>query len=201
MLYQLQDSMDWESFSQDKSRHCGTSQAIAKLSEVTGTGQRDMFVILCVDNLQYLNHENGTKHSDFHVALSALSDIVNASRCWVIAICSTTVSSPVYDFLAVTSQWIYQVPTATLSRPTVKGEDIFTAFNGNKLVELLIADMGGFSSALEILSLVLKENRRTQFLPVLTAVLSKLRAQYPGIEIQMEDMQAAYCCWISMRIH
>ncbi|KAL3667564.1 hypothetical protein V7S43_007118 [Phytophthora oleae] len=200
MLYQLQDSMDWESFSQDKSRHCGTSQAIAKLSEVTGTGQRDMFVILCVDNMQNLKYDMRTKTSGFYFGLGVLSGIVNASRCWVIAICSATVSSPVNNFLTGSSQWIYQVPTATLSRLTIEREHIFAAYEGNELIELLIDDMGGFGRALAILhAVLLKARKPLEFVPVLTDVLVKLRIQYPRIQEQVEGMRKVFLAVIARR--
>ncbi|KAK1942797.1 hypothetical protein P3T76_005434 [Phytophthora citrophthora] len=88
MLYQLQDSLDWETFCRDKSRHCVSSQAIAKLSEVIETDQREMCVILCVDNMQNLQYESRTKTPGFYYGLGVLGGLVNASKCWFIAICS-----------------------------------------------------------------------------------------------------------------
>ncbi|KAL3667567.1 hypothetical protein V7S43_007121 [Phytophthora oleae] len=200
MLYQLQNELAWTDFAEDTSRHCKPNEVIAKLSKITDTPERDMCVILCVDSMQKLKHENGSKDSEFYEAMGALSDLVNSSKCWVIVVFSATIFSPVDEFLAESAQWRYQVPTAVLSRPTVYGEDIFAAFDGNELVALLIDDMGGLGRAVEILYGVMRNARQpVQFVPVLTAVLWKLRSKYPGIDKEMKDMQEVFLAIIARR--
>ncbi|KAF1324559.1 hypothetical protein FI667_g9722, partial [Globisporangium splendens] len=119
MLYQLQDSLEWGDFVDQRANHVTPDHVLRKLAEIVGTPLGDMCVILCVDSMQKLEHEPGSKHSPFYVALSTLCDLVNASKCWLIAICSSTVYQPVNEFLAASSQWLFEVQTAELSCPTM----------------------------------------------------------------------------------
>ncbi|KAE9345569.1 hypothetical protein PF008_g8694 [Phytophthora fragariae] len=125
MLYQLQDSLAWMAFAGQRTFHLDPSQAMTKLSEITGTALRKMCVILCVDNLQKLQHEAGSKNSQFYSAYATLCDLVNASKCWVIAIFSVTISQPLDDFLMVSPQWTEKLQTTSLKRPTINGADVF----------------------------------------------------------------------------
>ncbi|KAE8957942.1 hypothetical protein PR003_g32441 [Phytophthora rubi] len=91
-----------------------------------------MCVILCVDNLQKLQHEAGSKSSQFYSAFATLCDLVNASKCWVIAICSTTICQPVDDFLSDSPQWTVELQTTPLKCPTINGIDVFGTFTKGK---------------------------------------------------------------------
>lgn len=162
-----------------------------------------MCVILCVDGMQKLSHETGSRTSEFYSALDALSDIVNAAKCWVIAICSATIYSPVNEFLAGSSQWRYKVPTAILSRPRVQNVDVFAGFDGDELIQLLIEDMGGHGRAVETLYNVMtsreKANQSMEFVPLVSDVLTALRSQYPVIEIEVSSMREAFLAVIARR--
>ncbi|KAK1942830.1 hypothetical protein P3T76_005467 [Phytophthora citrophthora] len=189
--------MDWESFSQETSRHCMPSAAIVKLSEVTGTRLQDMCVILCVDRLPKRDFENDL---DFYGALNALAELVNTSECWVIAICSATIYDLENNSLADATQWICQVPTTTLSHPTVTGEDIFAVYEDNKLVKLLIDDMGGFGTPVEILHDVLSESSKPmEYVPVLTDVLNLLQSRYPQFRKKFEKMRNVFLAVVARR--
>eukprot|EP00644_Phytophthora_capsici_P001142 jgi/Phyca11/129711/e_gw1.86.23.1 len=202
MLYQLQDTLKWDPFVQEKSRHSVPSDVMDKLSKILGTRHKDMCVILCVDGMEKLSHENGGKDCEFYKVLTVLSYLIGTSKCWVIAICSATIYSPVKNFLLSSPQWAYEVPTAILSRPTVEGEDIFATFNGDQLIELLIDDMGGFGRALEVLHVMMRKARRKgslEFMSVLTAVLAELRVLYPRIKKKMASMQEAFLAVVARR--
>ncbi|POM74673.1 Crinkler (CRN) family protein, partial [Phytophthora palmivora] len=121
MLYQLQDSVVWEEFLLDRANHVEVfpGEVLTKLSAITGTDSSQMCVILCVDSLQKLQHEPGSKHSEFYTAFASLCDLVNASKCWVIVICAATIYQPVDEFLAASPQWREMLQTTSLKRPTI----------------------------------------------------------------------------------
>ncbi|KAE9013785.1 hypothetical protein PF011_g8333 [Phytophthora fragariae] len=197
MLYQLQDSLAWMAFAGQRTFHLDPSQAMTKLSEITGTALRKMCVILCVDNLQKLQHEAGSKNSQFYSAYATLCDLVNASKCWVIAIFSVTISQPLDVFLMVSPQWTEKLQTTSLKRPTINGADVFGTFNNGKgpLMQLLVDDMGGHGRALEELFKVMKKHQGQafEFIPVMHNVLFAVRNAYPAIIAHIHSMKQVSC--------
>ncbi|KAI9994773.1 hypothetical protein PInf_011604 [Phytophthora infestans] len=203
MLYQLQDSVVWEEFLLDHANHVIPTQVLSKLSTITGTDSSQMCVILCVDSLQKLQHEPGSKRSEFYTAFASLCGLVNASKCWLIVICAATITQPVDEFLAVSPQWREMLQTTSLERPKINGRDVFDTFNdGNEaLTQLLVDDMGGHGRALEELFKVMLRNQGQafEFIPVMHNVLAAIRQAYPAIVAQMQSMKQAFLAVISRR--
>ncbi|KAI9994926.1 hypothetical protein PInf_011773 [Phytophthora infestans] len=191
MLYQLQDSVVWDEFMLDHANHVVPAQVLSKLSAITGTDPSQMCVILCVDSLQKLPHEAGSKRSEFYTAFASLCDLVNASKCLLIVICAATIYQPVDEFLAASPQWREMLQTTSLERPKIDGRDVFDAFNnGNKtLTQLLVDDMGGHGRALEELFKVMlqSQGQAFEFIPVMHKVLAAIRQAYPAIVAQMQN--------------
>ncbi|OWZ05257.1 Crinkler (CRN) [Phytophthora megakarya] len=155
------------------------TEVTSELLEIISSDEREMCVILCIDIMQKLPHETRW-NSPFDSALGALSSIIDGSKCWVITIGSSTVFNPVMELMVLTSQWIYNVPTAVVSRPTVPGVDIFEMFESDKRMQLLIDDMGGHGRAVKTLYGVMssraKANQPLEFIPVMTDVMTELRS-------------------------
>ncbi|KAI9994778.1 hypothetical protein PInf_011609 [Phytophthora infestans] len=190
MLYQLQDSVDWATFCGNAANQVFPAGVLSKLSTITGTDPSQMCVILCVDSLQKLQHEPGSKRSEFYTAFALLCGLVNASKCWLIVICAATITQPVDEFLAVSPQWREMLQTTSLERPKINGRDVFDTFNdGNEaLTQLLVDDMGGHGRALEELFKVMLQNQGQafEFIPVMHNVLAAIRQAYPAIVAQMQ---------------
>ena len=203
MLFQLQDSVGWEEFLLDRANHVVPTQVLSKLSAITETDSNRMCVILCVDSLQKLQHEPGRKDSDFYAVLASLCDLVNASKYWVIVICSATIYQPVKEFLAESPQWRVMLRTTSLKRPTINGIDVFDIFDNDHraLTQLFVDDMGGHGRALEKLFDVMmkKKGQALEFIPVMHDVLAAIREAYPGIVDEMTNMKQAFLAVISRR--
>lgn len=203
MLYQLQES-DWTVFNGNPVNQVFPGEVLTKLSAITGTGSSQICVILCIDSLHKLEHEPGSKHSEFYTALALLCDLVNASKCFVIAICAATIYQPVDEFLADSPQWREMLQTTSLDRPTIKGTSVFDTFkDGNgRLTQLLVDDIGGHGRALEKLFDVMLQNQGQVFecIPVMRNVLAAIRKAYPAIVTEMHSMKQAFLAVISRRI-
>ncbi|KAI9994921.1 hypothetical protein PInf_011764 [Phytophthora infestans] len=202
MLYQLQES-DWTMFNANPVNQVFPAEVLTKLSAITETDSNRMCVILCVDSLQKLQHEPGSKRSEFYTAFASLCDLVNASKCWLIVICAATISQPVDEFLAASPQWREMLQTTSLKRPKINGRDVFDTFDyGNgALTQLLVDDMGGHGRALEELFNVMLQNQghAFEFIPVMHNVLAAIRQAYPAIVAQMQSMKQAFLAVISRR--
>ncbi|KAI9994923.1 hypothetical protein PInf_011766 [Phytophthora infestans] len=202
MLYQLQES-DWTMFNANPVNQVFPAEVLTKLSAITETDSNRMCVILCVDSLQKLQHEPGSKHSEFYTAFASLCDLVNASKCWLIVICAATIYQPVDEFLAASPQWREMLQTTSLKRPKINGRDVFDTFDyGNgALTQLLVDDMGGHGRALEELFNVMLQNegQAFEFIPVMHKVLAAIRQAYPAIVAQMQSMKQAFLAVISRR--
>ncbi|EEY59517.1 Crinkler (CRN) family protein [Phytophthora infestans T30-4] len=202
MLYQLQES-DWTMFNANPVNQVFSAEVLTKLSAITETDSNRMCVILCVDSLQKLQHEPGSKHSEFYTAFASLCDLVNASKCWLIVICAATIYQPVDEFLAASPQWREMLQTTSLKRPKIDGRDVFDTFDyGNgALTQLLVDDMGGHGRALEELFNVMLQNQGQafEFIPVMHNVLAAIRQAYPAIVAQMQSMKQAFLAVISRR--
>ncbi|KAL4094494.1 hypothetical protein PRIC1_010155 [Phytophthora ramorum] len=201
MLYQLQNSLKWATFYQEPAHHLDASAVLAKLCQVKGISSRDLCVILCVDSLQKLGHQAGSKASPFYQAIATLCDLVNASDCWVIAIASATIYQPVNEFLSDSSQWHSYLHTTRLSRSTIKGEDVFQGLGDEDLVQLLVDDMGGFGRYLEELYKVLVGIGRKgefNFALVLEKVVSALQNVYPDRKPGIENMREAFLAVVAV---
>ncbi|EEY68330.1 crinkler (CRN) family protein, putative [Phytophthora infestans T30-4] len=202
MLYQLQES-DWTMFNANPVNQVFPAEVLTKLSAITETDSNRMCVILCVDSLQKLQHEPGSKHSEFYTAFASLCDLVNASKCWLIVICAATISQPVDEFLAASPQWREMLQTTSLKRPKIDGRDVFDTFDyGNgALTQLLVDDMGGHGRALEELFNVMLQNQGQafEFIPVMHNVLAAIRQAYPAIVAPMQSMKQAFLAVISRR--
>ncbi|KAI9979831.1 hypothetical protein PInf_027791 [Phytophthora infestans] len=202
MLYQLQES-DWTMFNANPVNQVFPAEVLTKLSAITETDSNRMCVILCVDSLQKLQHEPGSKHSEFYTAFASLCDLVNASKCWLIVICAATIYQPVDEFLAASPQWREMLQTTSLKRPKIDGRDVFDTFDyGNgALTQLLVDDMGGHGRALEELFNVMLQNQGQafEFIPVMHNVLAAIRQAYPAIVAQMQSMKQAFLAVISRR--
>ncbi|KAI9994911.1 hypothetical protein PInf_011751 [Phytophthora infestans] len=202
MLYQLQES-DWTMFNANPVNQVFPAEVLTKLSAITETDSNRMCVILCVDSLQKLQHEPGSKRSEFYTAFASLCDLVNASKCWLIVICAATISQPVDEFLAASPQWREMLQTTSLKRPKINGRDVFDTFDyGNgALTQLLVDDMGGHGRALEELFNVMLQNQGQafEFIPVMHNVLAAIRQAYPAIVAQMQSMKQAFLAVISRR--
>ncbi|KAI9994914.1 hypothetical protein PInf_011754 [Phytophthora infestans] len=163
---------------------------------ITGTDPSQMCVILCVDSLQKLQHEPGSKRSEFYTAFASLRDLVNASKCWLIVICAATISQPVDEFLAASPQWREILQTTSLKRPKIDGRDVFDTFDyGNgALTQLLVDDMGGHGRALEESFKVMlqSQGQAFEFIPVMHKVLAAIRQAYPAIVAQMQSMKQTF---------
>ncbi|GMF24240.1 unnamed protein product [Phytophthora lilii] len=199
MLYQLQDDVEWELFSQDQSNHCIPEEALAILAQISGTKLEDMCVILCVDNMQLLDY------TKFFIALQVLSGLVNRSTCWVIAIGAATISTPVVDYLSRSPQSTIFLETVTLSRPRLNGKDIFEVFPDQELTQLLVDDMGGHGRALETLLMVMSTMNRSkqeslEYKSLIGRVLTALRAAYPNIGRRKKAMAEAFKACIAHRV-
>lgn len=205
MLYQLRvpESVKWGEFITPPAHHVTPTQVLKKLMQITGDQPRKKCVILCVDSLQKLQHEPGSKTSTFYRALEALCDLVNSSDCWVVAIGSATIYQPVKEFLASSPQWRVLLPTARLSRPKFLTTDVFEAFGNEDLTQLLINDMGGFGRCVEVLYSVMLEAKRNgafNFLSVLEQVEKAMREAYPAIEEQIKEMREAFLAVLARRV-
>ncbi|OWY91342.1 Crinkler (CRN) [Phytophthora megakarya] len=95
----------------------------------------------------YLLH-NSVK---LYYVLSLLSNFVNGSKCWVVAIASSMIYQPVGLFLCKLTQKNMFIQTTKLSRPKLRGKDIFEDFDFEKedLMQLLVDDIGGIGIYLD----------------------------------------------------
>eukprot|EP00475_Leptophrys_vorax_P026960 TRINITY_DN3838_c0_g1_i2.p1 TRINITY_DN3838_c0_g1~~TRINITY_DN3838_c0_g1_i2.p1 ORF type:complete len:267 (-),score=47.86 TRINITY_DN3838_c0_g1_i2:40-840(-) len=102
MMYQLQNDLKWSTF-----RHvCSFSipKAVGELARLTDQEPSDMCVILCIDGMQKLDHQPGSKNSHLYKTMSAICSVINDSDAFVIAICSSTVDHAVYEVLSSSAQ-------------------------------------------------------------------------------------------------
>jgi hypothetical protein len=174
MMYQLQDDLKWDQFCVEYSFTIST--ALAKTAELTKRDLKNMCVILCVDGMQKLEHELGSKSSQFYNAISAICAAINDSHSFVTAICSATVYNAVNEVLATSPQ-----RRVILTPPAVNPELIFKATD--ELTLLLASDMGGHGRALEALASTLRTHnlRVVGFAAIELEVVSRIRMAYPDI--------------------
>lgn len=77
VMYQLQDEYKWDQF---RVRYMFTiSDALVKLAELTNQKPSEMCIILCIDGMQKLDHQPGSKNSPFYKIMSAICSVINDS--------------------------------------------------------------------------------------------------------------------------
>lgn len=203
MLYQLQDLHPWETFRLNPANHLTPSSVFSRLGRLKGLPPHQLCVILCVDNLDNLDLQSGNSASQFHYGLGTLCDLVNASKCWVLATASATSYKPVDNFFSMSSQWHLHLQPAMLARPKIQGEDVFLGYGSDALVQLLVDDMGGFSRCLEVLYTVMQsigQNGTFDFAKVLKRVVKALFEAYPAILTSIDAMREAFLAAVARRV-
>ena len=143
-----------------------------------------MCIILCIDGMQKLDHQPGSKSSPFYKTMSAVCSVVNGSDSLVIAICSATVYHAVNEVLSSSAQ-----RRVLLIPPAVNPDSIFE--RKDQMTSLLASDMGGHGRALETLYLTLQhlEIEKVGFASIQLEVVSRIRMAYPDIVLHLHRLE------------
>lgn len=164
--------------------------ALTRLASVVGKERKQLCVIVCVNGMHTLQHENGNKTghtSEFFVALNALWVLVNASDAFVTVLLTTERSQQVMDFHYYPRQQTCYLQTAVLSPPWSTAA-VFVELTASledrggdaALVQLLIDDMGGHARALGMVLRAMQKHKNEDFafVPMLKNVLTVLEGAY-----------------------
>jgi hypothetical protein len=165
-------------------RPCTIGEAILDLATCTGKTMEDLTIIICVDGIQKLPHEEGSKVSKFYGCLATLCQYIDASPAFVIGIAAATTTGPVQAALADSTQLrVYLQP------PFVNPFelDIFKNHPPSVGVKCMIEDMGGHGRALEILVDMLLRHEYPSLTQPLSGVYNQvffsLKNKYPDLNL------------------
>eukprot|EP00657_Telonema_sp_P-1_P005322 TRINITY_DN225_c0_g1_i7.p1 TRINITY_DN225_c0_g1~~TRINITY_DN225_c0_g1_i7.p1 ORF type:complete len:725 (-),score=86.60 TRINITY_DN225_c0_g1_i7:127-2301(-) len=150
MLYQLMNdgTLQWDNFR--RNYRASPVEVMERLAADLGQSLKDMTILLLVDTMQVLQHEPGSKHSEFYKCLDEVKNQVNAGTPFVIAVCAATIELPVSDFLGTSPQLHLHLSPCLLDGSKIIESD-------DPITKILVQDMGGHGRALETLQDVLSQ--------------------------------------------
>jgi hypothetical protein len=182
MMYQLQSECKWAEFHQNFT--FTIPEAIRELARITGKELSKICIILCIDGLQKLDHQLGSKSSPFYNTISAICEVINDGSVFFIAICSATVYHAANDILASSPQ--RRVP---LIPPALDPKMIFNC--DDDLTLLLASDMGGHGRALEQLYITLKTYDIDEYgySQIMMEIVQRIRITYPDIAVHLHRLE------------
>jgi hypothetical protein len=178
MRFQMTSKIGWDQFCLQYP--CTIGDAIRDLAKCTGKKEEDLTVIICVDGVQKLQKAETSK---FNQCFATLSQYINASPSFVIAIAAATTTGPTRAALSDSTQ-----RRVYLSVPTVDAYklSLFQQHPPSIRVQHMIADMGGHGRALEILTDILMENGYPKLKEPLSDIYQKVVTNFKSVYSDVE---------------
>jgi hypothetical protein len=190
MMYQmLEQTISWDRFQESKHSQTSIGGAIEKLSVVEQKPEDELCIILLIDGLQKLPHENCSKSSLLYQAITSVSNIVNKASPFVIACCAATIYVPIHQFLADSAQWrVHLFPPVIDGLELIIGEAKLFDFPDFER-KILVSDMGGHGRALEILNAAFENwTENSSFVEVTCYVKENILNRYPSLKSSLLGM-------------
>jgi hypothetical protein len=178
-LYSRKDLLDFQSWTSDIPNHITIHDVFRLLGELLDRDLEDMTVFLMIDGTQRALNKDGL----FYDIFSSVSMLINQSPVFIIGCCAATVTVPVSQVLAGSSQ-----RRISLKVPLLNGKEIFRGFlRGNPILDLLIDDMGGNGRALEILEDQWKIYLKSPEIYDIPTLMTNLRSDLQSVYADISD--------------
>lgn len=145
MMFQLRaTNKTWDQFSREKENQKLPGEVINALAQTEGRKLEDMTVLILVDGIQELPHQNGEKNSPMKVCMDTVIQMINSAPFFCIGVFAGTFYGKVEDILSSSPQWqMYLTPEPLDGHIIISSTD--------PLAQYLVDDMGGHGRALEAL--------------------------------------------------
>ncbi|CAG8534814.1 6778_t:CDS:2 [Acaulospora morrowiae] len=181
MLFQLlqQPNESWNDF---KDQYSVTPEGVLhRIAKHHNQKFNDLNVVIILDGLQVAlsNFDyKKNKESFFYDCISALC-ILSTSGPFIINCCMATISMPIYDFHASSTQLRIFLPTTSLEPPKINNSPVFA---NDPVTRMFVDDIEGHGRALEALGEVLdgKDLSEVNFIDLINDVRSTLIHNYSG---------------------